>query len=329
MSIRYKCPKCRTKLVNPDSGGEQKDTCPMCGHVHLVPSSKKQKKNHGKNHVGKKASIEVIAEEPESHSSSNKETDTNTEFSPENYLENDNKLSAECSCGAEIKVHKRFAGKQGKCPDCGKMVRIPNPWGKSVVSSEENPSKAPIAELVPVSDHELQVPDPVAMEIFQREQTQWFYVIAGQRHGPVDTTTLADMLTHGGLDGFTTVWKNGMATWEPVGSIPELAGYLQQALPPSAPSQSIPVSQNFPVQQKQMASHRGGTILIFGLLGLFCCIIFGISAWTMGSSDLQKMDAGLMDSTGRGSTQAGKICGMISVILGIIGFVFYLMGSGV
>jgi hypothetical protein len=37
------------------------------------------------------------------------------------------------------------------------------------------------------------------------------------------------------------------------------------------------------------------------------------------------MDAGAMDPTGRGLTQAGKICGMISVILAIISIVIGLL----
>ena len=56
-------------------------------------------------------------------------------------------------------------------------------------------------------------------------------------------------------------------------------------------------------------------ILVFGILGLVLCVIFGIIAWVMGSSDLREMDAGRMDPSGRGMTQAGKICGMIGVIL--------------
>jgi len=38
----------------------------------------------------------------------------------------------------------------------------------------------------------------------------------------------------------------------------------------------------------------------------------------MGANDLKEMDAGTMDPSGRGTTQAGKICGMIGCILMII-----------
>lgn len=37
----------------------------------------------------------------------------------------------------------------------------------------------------------------------------------------------------------------------------------------------------------------------------------------MGNNDLQQIDAGQMDPTGKGITNAGKICGIIGTVLGI------------
>jgi hypothetical protein len=54
-------------------------------------------------------------------------------------------------------------------------------------------------------------------------------------------------------------------------------------------------------------------------VSIVCCFPFGIAAWIMGNKDLQKIDAGLMDPTGRGLTNAGKICGIVGTIIGIIG----------
>lgn len=78
-----------------------------------------------------------------------------------------------------------------------------------------------------------------------------------------------------------------------------------------------------PVQS--VAPHRGVLILVLGILGIVCCFICGIVAWVMGNNDMREMDAGRMDPTGRGLTQAGKICGMVSVILQIVGFVIWLL----
>ena len=66
--------------------------------------------------------------------------------------------------------------------------------------------------------------------------------------------------------------------------------------------------------------HRGTLILVFGILSLVVCGFFlGIPAWIMGNADLRAMAAGEMDRSGEGLTKAGKICGMIAVILDIVG----------
>jgi len=75
-------------------------------------------------------------------------------------------------------------------------------------------------------------------------------------------------------------------------------------------------------------------ILVLGILGLVFCQILGIVAWVMGNGDLKEMDAGMMDPTGRGTTNAGRICGMIATILliisAVVGLVFaILFGLGV
>ena len=79
---------------------------------------------------------------------------------------------------------------------------------------------------------------------------------------------------------------------------------------PQPPTQQD--SQNF-------QPHRGTMILIFGILGVSCCFPFGIAAWVMGHADMKLIDSGEMDPTGRGMTNGGKICGIISVILTVIG----------
>ena len=85
-----------------------------------------------------------------------------------------------------------------------------------------------------------------------------------------------------------------------------------------------PIGPQYSAQQ-MLRPHRGGTILALGIVGLVCCFICGIIAWVMGNNDLKEMSAGRMDPSGQGMTNAGKICGMSSVIVQIVGFVFYLL----
>lgn len=71
--------------------------------------------------------------------------------------------------------------------------------------------------------------------------------------------------------------------------------------------------------------HRGVLILVLGILGIVCCLITGIVAWVMGNSDLKAMAEGRMDPAGEGLTKAGKICGMIGVILQVVGWIIYIV----
>lgn len=81
-----------------------------------------------------------------------------------------------------------------------------------------------------------------------------------------------------------------------------------------------------------MKPHRGTLILVLGILGLIVCGPLAVVAWVMGSGDLKAMDGGTMDPAGRGTTQAGKICGIIGTILLILTIiavaVFFMFGVG-
>ncbi|MFB3892372.1 MAG: hypothetical protein ACE15C_10165 [Phycisphaerae bacterium] len=87
--------------------------------------------------------------------------------------------------------------------------------------------------------------------------------------------------------------------------------------PPPAPGQPPPYPPypQYPYQGRYQVPHRGTMILVFGILSWVVCIIFGIIAWVMGNTDLRQMQAGVMDRSGEGLTKAGKILGMVHVII--------------
>lgn len=94
----------------------------------------------------------------------------------------------------------------------------------------------------------------------------------------------------------------------------------QTQSPPVTPTEAQPVAQ------QPLAPHRGTLILVLGIVSIACsCFICGIIAWVMGNNDLKQMAAGMMDRTGEGLTKAGKICGIVSVILAIVFIVFNLI----
>jgi hypothetical protein len=77
--------------------------------------------------------------------------------------------------------------------------------------------------------------------------------------------------------------------------------------------------------EQQVEPHRGTTILVLGILGLLVCQVCGIIAWVMANKDIPKMSAGTMDPAGLGNAKAGKICGIISVVLLALAIVFYFV----
>lgn len=77
--------------------------------------------------------------------------------------------------------------------------------------------------------------------------------------------------------------------------------------------------------QQSLKPHRGGVVLALGILGLVVCFICGIIAWVMGNNDLREMTAGTMDLSGQGLTQAGRICGIVSIIIPIVVICLWLL----
>jgi hypothetical protein len=73
-------------------------------------------------------------------------------------------------------------------------------------------------------------------------------------------------------------------------------------------------------RRRDVAPHRGGVVLTLGILSLVlgCLgIIFGPIAWAMGTTDLAEIRAGRMDPEGEGTTNAGRICGIIGTIVSV------------
>ncbi|WP_441280784.1 DUF4339 domain-containing protein [Tardiphaga sp. 862_B3_N1_1] len=63
----------------------------------------------------------------------------------------------------------------------------------------------------------------------------WYFTENGQRKGPFPASALLDFLETNRISGDTSVWKKGLADWQPLKST-ELGTRLQGAPPPVAPS---------------------------------------------------------------------------------------------
>ena len=140
---------------------------------------------------------------------------------------------------------------------------------------------------------------------------EWYCMVNGRKYGPIDEEGVRRWAAEGRLTPTDHVWSEGMADWSPATTVPGLFG--QTALGP--PTGGPPVLQ----------PHRGTMVLVLGILGIVVCWICGIIAWVMGTKDIKEIDAGRMDPSGRQTTMAGKVCGIIGTILGIVGLVFLIL----
>lgn len=193
-------------------------------------------------------------------------------------------IEVKCTgCGQMLRVQEENAGKQARCPKCQATFTIPGgASGTDPLGGQQT---------TPQSSYP-QSQSPLG----QQPQQPFGQQAPGQfgQHQP-------------GQQQF------GQQSQNPFGDKPAAAGQN----PYASPQGSYPQMGGRSYRQP----HRGGQILTFGILGLVCCGLFGIAAWVMGNEDLKKMDAGIMDPTGRGTTQAGRVIGIICVVLMVISVV--------
>lgn len=106
------------------------------------------------------------------------------------------------------------------------------------------------------------------------------------------------------------------------------AAFIGRSRPP-APSQA-PVhatatgggdtsTLSSPAMVSAQRPHRGGLVLVLGILSMLMFAPLGIAAWIMANGDLRAMRAGQMDITGEGMTTAGKVLGILATVLMVIG----------
>jgi hypothetical protein len=78
-----------------------------------------------------------------------------------------------------------------------------------------------------------------------------------------------------------------------------------------------------------MKSANGAIILVLGILSMvgFGCLA-GIPAWIMGNNALADINAGYADPSELGLVQAGRILGMITTILTLLGFLAFFLFFG-
>ena len=232
-------------------------------------------------------------------------------------------IELECAgCRRVLKVADEQAGKQARCPVCGQISLLP---GVAVASGD-----------VPSFANE------------SHSQTSWsMRTPEGQVYGPIARSELDRWLAEGRVTADCELSGGTNQPWQAADQLyPQLrpvsypssypssypntyagaasqtpAGRRAQLAPPYTPDFASESTFAMPAGPSGYSvPHRGGTILVLGILGLFFgCPIFSLMAWVMGSSDLRDMQSGRMDRSGEGLTQVGHVLGAILSVLWIAG----------
>jgi len=70
-----------------------------------------------------------------------------------------------------------------------------------------------------------------------------FHVVSdGKTTGPFAVAVLQQMITAGTFNTATLVWRQGMASWQTAGTVPELASLFAPVAPPPVPPPIPPAS---------------------------------------------------------------------------------------
>lgn len=236
-------------------------------------------------------------------------------------------LQVTCSnCGQSLRVPETSLGHQARCPRCQNtfVVQTPQPGAAAALASASRSGIFPAQQLgMPPMPRSPQ-PAPDA----------WYLNSAdGKSFGPIPKAQLDSWVLQGLVGGGDYVLQQGDQQWRTAGELYPLLAGGGSAAPsgnafPSVNSGGFPAintgsSGGFSTGSsgKVKRPHRGGTILMLGILGWTVCGPLCIAAWVMGSDDLKQMRAGRMDRSGHDMTYFGVILGMIGSILMLISLV--------
>ena len=68
------------------------------------------------------------------------------------------------------------------------------------------------------------------------QENQWFYALNEQRHGPVGTDEICELIKNGTIHSDSLMWKQGMTEWLALRHCPEFAEILF-TVPPKVPQE--------------------------------------------------------------------------------------------
>ena len=216
-------------------------------------------------------------------------------------------------CGKRLRVGDEHAGKLARCPQCQTTYTVPH----AVAGGPSFPAGASWEAAALADRWQLKTAD-------------------GLTYGPISKAELDRWLAEGRVTPQSQVLQEGGGQWRQATEIyPQLAAASATSDKPNpfadnaganpytashpvasySPGYSGAYAPYNPVSGKYTAPHRGAMVLVFGILSVAFCALFGIPAVVMGLHDLREMKQQRMDPSGRGITLAGTIIGGVGIAL--------------
>src|SRR5262245_53495155 len=171
-----------------------------------------------------------------------------------------------------------------RCAGCGKMLRV----------ADEHAGKA---LRCPVCNHISTAPSASATVAAAPAPTWHMRTPEGQTYGPVTRDELDRWVGQGRISADCELGQTATGPWESATSL--FPTIVRPAPRPAAPAPAFQPPSPFSVSPYSSAAgatsqyvqpHRGGLILVLGLVGIVMgCPIFSLMAWVMGSGDLREM----------------------------------------
>lgn len=134
----------------------------------------------------------------------------------------------------------------------------------------------------------------------------WYYARGGQQVGPVSEAQLRALINQGALQPTDLVWRDGMAQWQPVSQVADLAG-------------PAPVSYYNPQAGMRSGGTPPPTYLVQAILvTLCCCLPFGIVSIVQAAQVSSLYQAGdyngamVKSESAKKWSLVGFICGLIA-----------------
>lgn len=155
----------------------------------------------------------------------------------------------------------------------------------------------------------------------------WYCFVNQQRYGPVELELLKEWARQSRLRPTDLVWAEGMDQWTPAEQADPLGDAFAQAGPPVA----VAPSYQQPAQEPAPGAVTSMVLGIIGAVIAGCAgagLVLGLLALHYRKRAMVYLESDPIRWGGRGMATAGYVLGIIDIILGALGMVYFFIWIG-